>query len=163
MGDDLIPASNLTRRRPLRSSPRKRGQPRRKTVAMKRLTREVIAAGWDEAGGKPDPLESLPRPRRRSQCPTIRPCPFVSCRHHLYLDVNPETGSITLNFPDREPDELEDSCSLDVAAGGPLTLEVVGDILNITRERVRQLESLFLEKLRHSRKIRGLGIDAPLG
>ena len=40
---------------------------------------------------------------------------FVSCKHHLYLDVNPATGSIKLNFPDKEIWELEHTCALDVA------------------------------------------------
>ena len=31
-----------------------------------------------------------------------RPCPWVACKHHLYLDVNPETGSIKMNFPDKD-------------------------------------------------------------
>ena len=43
---------------------------------------------------------------------------FISCKHHLYLDVNPETGSIKLNFPHLEPWEMLESCSLDVAERG---------------------------------------------
>lgn len=66
-----------------------------------------------------------------------RPCPFVSCRHHLYLDV--VRGSIKLHFPDLDPDELDFSCSLDLAELGGLTLEQTGATMNITRERVRQL------------------------
>ena len=70
----------------------------------------------------------------------MRPCPYVSCKHHLYLDVNPETGSIKLNFPDLEVWEMAETCSLDVADRGGITLEEVGEILNLTRERIRQVE-----------------------
>ncbi len=54
--------------------------------------------------------ERLPvLPATRSQCLSFRsgnPCPFVSCRHHLYLDVNPESGAIKVNFPGLERLEL---------------------------------------------------------
>lgn len=79
-----------------------------------------------------------------------RPCLFVACRHSTYLDVNPETGSIKLNFPDREPWEMpaDASCSLDVAERGGITLEETGQVVNITRERVRQIERRALDALR---------------
>ena len=57
-----------------------------------------------------------PNAATRAECAEgPRPCPYVSCKHHLYLDVNPETGSIKLNFPDLEVDEMAETCSLDVA------------------------------------------------
>ena len=84
----------------------------------------------------------------RSEClRKERPCLFVSCKHHLYLDVNPETGSIKLNFPDMEVWELQETCALDVAERGGLTLEEVGEILNLTRERIRQVEAAGLKRL----------------
>ena len=70
--------------------------------------------------------------------------------------MNPETGSIKLNFPDLEVWELEDTCALDVADRGGITLEEVGEILNLTRERIRQVEVRGLEKLRESAD--GLGL-----
>jgi hypothetical protein len=89
------------------------------------------------------------RPRSRSECATgPRPCMFISCKHHLYLDVNPETGSIKLNFPDKEVWELGETCALDVADRGGITLEEVGTIMNLTRERIRQVETRGLLKLR---------------
>lgn len=95
-----------------------------------------------------DLLELAGRPRTRADCAsTPRPCPWVGCRHHLYLDVNPETGSLKLNFPDREPWELERSCALDVADSGAVTLDVLGRLLNVTRERARQIEIQVTEKL----------------
>jgi len=65
----------------------------------------------------------------------------VGCRHHLYLDVNPTTGAIKLNYPGKDVDEIGPTCSLDVAekAGG-LSLREVADHMQITLERVRQIE-----------------------
>ena len=64
------------------------------------------------------------------------------------MDVNPKTGSVKLNFPDKELWELEHTCALDVADKQGITLEEVGEIMNLTRERVRQLEARGLVKLR---------------
>lgn len=89
------------------------------------------------------------RPKTRADCVNgPRPCLFVSCKHHLYLDVNPRTGSVKLNFPDKEIWELEETCALDVADRGGITLEEVGAIMNLTRERIRQVESRGLYQLR---------------
>lgn len=91
------------------------------------------------------------RPRTRADCVNSpRPCVFVSCKYNLYLDVNPETGSIKLNFPDKEIWELEYTCALDVSEKGGITLEEVGEIMNLTRERIRQVETRGLEKVRHA-------------
>ncbi len=85
-------------------------------------------------------LDTL-RPTQRGQCADVpRPCPFVSCRYHLYLDVSPRTGSIKFNFPDLEVEEMRNSCALDLAEQGALTAEQLGETMNVTRERVRQLE-----------------------
>jgi hypothetical protein len=92
----------------------------------------------------PDGVE---RPRTRGECWTMeRPCPFVSCRHHLYLEVNPN-GNIKYNFPDLAPDELIESCALDVAELGPWRLEDVAEIMNLTRERVRQIQIEAMSQL----------------
>src|SRR5439155_1285797 len=77
-----------------------------------------------------------------------RPCPYVSCKYNLYVDVNPRTGSVKMNFPDKELWELAETCALDVADRAGITLEEVGVIMNLTRERVRQLEMRGLAKLR---------------
>lgn len=96
-----------------------------------------------------------PRPTTRGECREVgRPCPYVSCKYHLYLDVDPVSGSISLNHPDREPWELAQTCSLDVADAGGITLEQVGDYMNITRERARQIEVRSSIKLR--RKLRNV-------
>lgn len=69
-----------------------------------------------------------------------RPCLFPSCRHHLFSDVSPTTGSLKLNHPHIDLAEMMESCSLDTADSGPSTLEEVAVLLNVSRERVRQLE-----------------------
>lgn len=90
----------------------------------------------------------LHRPRQRSDCPTFRPCPFVSCRYHLYLDVT-RRGRLRINFPEKDLDDLEVTCALDVAEEGPKTLEEIGRIMGgISRERVRQIEQAALNALR---------------
>jgi hypothetical protein len=123
---------------------RRRTRPRSKTIAMKRLTREEL-----RVGAAMYPPVDIPRPTSREECRgEMRPCPWVACKHHLYLDINPETGSIKINFPDLEPWELKHTCALDVAERGGITLEEVGEIMNLTRERIRQVEVRGLLKLK---------------
>lgn len=98
---------------------------------------------------KPAAVAGMQRPGCRAECATSpRPCPFVSCRYHLYLDVNPRTGRIKFNFPGLEVSQIAVSCALDVAEAGPWTLEDIGGRLNITRERARQLAEQALGKIR---------------
>jgi hypothetical protein len=61
--------------------------------------------------------------------------------------VSPRTGAIKLNFPDLEVWDLGESCALDVADRGGTTLEDVGAIMNLTRERIRKVEVKALAKL----------------
>lgn len=129
------------------------------TIATRRMRASDRAAVVDDVG---------PRPRTRGDClpggtNAARPCPWVTCRHHLYLDVNPESGAVKLNFPDREPWDLVETCALDVAGNiddGGNTLDVVGRFLNVTRERVRQLEVDALKAVR--RRGLHLGSDQPV-
>ena len=119
---------------------------RARTMSRKQMAREHRKM---RARGEILEIVDYWRPTSRSECLEMeRPCLFVSCRHHLYLDVNPETGSVKLNFPDKEPWDLEETCALDVADRGGITLEEVGDILNLTRERIRQVEVRGLLKLK---------------
>ena len=97
------------------------------------------------------------RPFTRDECMSMpRPCPFVSCTHHLYLDVNNNTGAIKMNFPGLEIWEIPETCSLDVADRGGLTLEEVGAIVNLTRERIRQVETKGLMNMKKERRRLGL-------
>lgn len=139
VGEDGVPTvSRKVRRR------RRRERPRSKTIAMKRLTREEL-----RIGALMFPPVEDPRPSSRAECKSdVRPCPWVACKHHLYLDINPETGSIKINFPDLEPWDLKETCALDVAERGGITLEEVGEIMNLTRERIRQVEVRGLLRLK---------------
>jgi hypothetical protein len=158
---DVIPPERLLR--PDRNS---RARPvRAATVNMGRGMKEAVALGsrlmpypvWGEEQ----------RPRTRADClpggPNAqRPCPYVSCHHHLYLDVAKRGQAIKYNFPDLEPDEMKQSCSLDVADGGRASLQAVAELMNVVRERVRQLEDVIAARLRiggQGRKLREL-LDA---
>jgi hypothetical protein len=128
---------------------RQRRSIRARTIPVKRLTKEQL-----RIGRLLYPETDYWRPRTRGECPADRPCPFVSCKQNLYLDVNAVTGSIKLNFPDLEPSQMKESCTLDVADLGGITLEDVGEFMNLARERIRQIELLGLEKLRGVQELR---------
>lgn len=126
---------------------------RGRTLSRKQMTRDLRRRLRE---GIVDPEEQnlrqeleQARPQTRADCVNgPRPCVFVSCKYHLYLDVNPRTGSVKLNFPDKELWELADTCALDVADRGGITLEEVGTIMNLTRERVRQVETRGITQMR---------------
>lgn len=87
------------------------------------------------------------RPKTRAECENgPRPCPWVSCRHNLYLEIS-DKGSLKLVFPDLEPEAMEHSCSLDLAERGGMTLEDTAYAMNLTRERVRQLELMAVAEM----------------
>ena len=145
-----------------RRSRRKRAI-RAKTISVKRMTKRELELGrllYPE-------VEDVERPRTRAECSDApRPCPFVSCQHHLYLDVSARTGAIKLNFPDLEVWEMSETCALDIADRGGTTLEEVGAIMNLTRERIRQVEVKGLAKLaalRDMTALRDYVDEGPLG
>lgn len=116
---------------------------------------------------------TVTRPKTVGECRGgIRPCPWVSCRFNLLLDVD-ANGSLTLNVPKvgrrskiaRTDDDAVFEAASDAAVDAwfdeeqpvrsclideitdPKTLEEVGDLLCLTRERVRQIEIDALKKL----------------
>lgn len=140
LGDEVEGDEFITREQ--RRSRRKRDV-RARTISVKRMTKREL-----EIGRLLYPEEEYWKPRTRAECKDgPRPCPFISCKHHLYVDVSPRTGAIKLNFPDLEVWELSESCALDIADHGGTTLEDVGAIMNLTRERIRQVEVKALAKL----------------
>lgn len=75
-------------------------------------------------------------PRTRGDCADgPRPCPYAhACRYGLALPPGMDSVS---------------NCALDHAeAEGGMTLEEVGELLGVTRERVRQIEKRALSRLR---------------
>lgn len=146
--DDIPTNPELVR---LRSHKRRTvdGRDQPGSLTRRYLTKEerAIQAALDEAGDKFDPM-----PKTRGECGTVRPCPYVRCTMNLYLSVNDQTGMVKIHDPSIDPHEVPPnrSCALDIVDANPdgLTLEVCGDILNITRERIRQIEVAALKKAR---------------
>ena len=98
------------------------------------------------------------RPRTRGECGTERPCPWVSCKWHLAIDVTPSTGRITINQPrllrwlDGEcAPPSAPTCALDLADSGRVTLEEIAWTTDLSRERARQIESEAMRKIGRKR------------
>jgi hypothetical protein len=148
-GEPALEEEQITREQ--RRSRRKRDV-RARTISVKRMTKREL-----EIGRLLYPETGYYKPRTRAECVDgPRPCPYVSCKHHLYIDVSPRTGAIKLNFPDIEVWDMGESCALDVADRGGTTLEDVGAIMNLTRERIRQVEVKALAKLEALRDMMAL-------
>lgn len=80
-----------------------------------------------------------PPPTTRGDCLTggsneARPCPWRGCRWHL--------SSIQTRRA-----ETDESCVLDIADEGGMRLDEIGDVLGLTRERIRQIEAEALAKV----------------
>lgn len=106
------------------------------------------------------------RPRTRRDClpkggglGSTRPCPFVGCPYHLAIDVDHlgrvryvrEGLEVSLDDDGLEPCVLEtmpQTCALDVADWGGATLREIGDLYDLSRERIRQLEVAAAELFR---------------
>jgi hypothetical protein len=82
-------------------------------------------------------IEERPsRPTVRADCleggiNEFRPCPWIGCRY---------------NIAESQPDQP--TCALDVADEGGVTLEEIGAMMHLTRERIRQVEDIALRKIR---------------
>jgi hypothetical protein len=159
VGSAAVDTSGMSREQ--RRSRRKRSV-RARTISVKRMTKREL-----EMGRVLFPETDYWKPRDRASCAeAVRPCPYVSCKHHLFTDVSSKTGAIKLNFPDLEVWEMSESCALDVADRGGTTLEDVGAIMNLTRERIRQVEVKALAKLEaldDMASIRELVDEGPIG
>jgi Sigma-70, region 4 len=141
-GDKLKRKKGKTAERSLIRAKRKGARP--KTKLSRRLTKEE-----KKLSVMLDPWMHETLPDSRAECKYgYRPCPYVRCRYHLYLEVK-NNGAISGNFKG-EVCELADSCALDISEREHHTLDQVGEYLNLTRERVRQIESDALKKLKNS-------------
>lgn len=77
-------------------------------------------------------LTVLVTPKVRGDClpggvNEARPCKHTACPHHM---TRPQV-----------------SCVLDVTDNGPATLEEVGEIMGISRDRIRQIEGIAIRKV----------------
>jgi len=94
-------------------------------------------------------LEMGITPITRAECPTERPCPVTHCRLNLAgEDV----------YGGREP---LSGCVADILDAEPYrhTLDRIGDLFGVCRERVRQIEEEALGKLRAACEAEGLDPD----
>lgn len=98
-----------------------------------------------------EPLEQ--RPRTRGDCADApRPCPWVGCRYHLAYEVS-FAGGLKERFPGKELEELEHTCALDVADLGPQPLDNVAFLMNVSAERVRQIEAGAFESCKDTQLV----------
>ncbi len=96
------------------------------------------------------------RPKTRGDCENgERPCPWISCSANAYLDVKEHGKSITYNFPNIEPEDMKPnrSCTLDIADWGGASLTDIAAMMNLTRERVRQIQEIAIRKVRRHSSI----------
>ncbi len=120
---------------------------RARAIPNRRLTPAEITVGAHIDCDDELQADLAARPRVRSDCAAgSRPCPWVACRYHLYVHIN-HNGSLLLPYPNQEPWEIEHTCALDVAAQGGHTLEDVGKVIGVTRERVRQISNIAIDKI----------------
>lgn len=138
-----------------------RGSGRGLTVSMMRFSKRALMAARHAY-----PVDAHAfgegRPRTFEECcaiglGTTTPCPFVSCAHHLFLDVDESNGSIKVNFPEFDVIDIPRTCGRVIAesvdasvdrAAGLVTLDRLGELMNLTRERVRQIETKATSRLR---------------
>jgi hypothetical protein len=122
-------------------APQPRGRRRTRTVRAHSVSINRLAKSELEQGRLLCGDTEVSRPATRGECAEgERPCPFMSCKYHLYLDVSPRTGAIKLNFPDLEVSEMAETCVLDVADRGGARLVDLATVMNLSVERIRQVE-----------------------
>ena len=119
----------------------------KRTLGLRHIRRQAARRRTRSIG---DEEPTYWRPQTRADCQRVkRPCCFVGCRFNLFLDTLPEGG---IHFTKSEDvfdiAGMRQSCALDVADRGPLSLDDIGELEGLTRERVRQIEFSALSKLR---------------
>lgn len=141
---------------------RKRQRIRPRTISVKRLSKRALLEERARVAAElaADEYTPAPRPRTWGECQARgigtaeSPCAYVSCKFHLALDVSAQTGAIKVNAIDAIDSDgaldvraLPATCALHVAAMAGRTLDEIGDLLSLTRERVRQIETKGLRAL----------------
>lgn len=107
--------------------------------------------------GTLEPPDEPRRPLVREEClQGPRPCPWLSCRYHMFEVLARKSGKTSIKQIARWDEDriaelvesLPATCCLDlVAQGRELTLQETGLVLNLTRERVRQIQQMGEEQL----------------
>ena len=104
-------------------------------------------------------IEPLDRPLTRADCQPggehyHRPCPYVSCIHNLFIEVDEDTGDI-VGDPDADPWEQDPdrSCTLDIVDEHPngIVIEEISDVLQAKIDEMIETEERLLTKLREQR------------
>ncbi len=98
-------------------------------------------------------LEEPSRPRSRAAClGGARPCPWVSCRYHLAVEL-----VRTSAHEQRRPLEaLPETCALDVADGGGRSSDEVAALMGVSRQLIDLITSAALSKLSAIADVRDL-------
>lgn len=101
-------------------------------------------------------------PTTRADCPTFRPCPFVSCRYHIQHPVTDRHQAAAVLDPDDWQDDTP-TCALDVAdapdafahydpvtipADGMISLTGVARIVGTSRQNMQQMERRAMDRMR---------------
>lgn len=133
--------------------PGRSGRRAKKALGV-RCEEDMLLAEEKILGAFGDRVVHLPlaRPQTRGECRDLpRPCPFIACRHNLWSDVD-ERGGIVL----RVEAVVQTNCALDFVDDNPdgMTLDDVGKICGLTRERIRQIEEAATRKLGHLTRFR---------
>lgn len=118
------------------------------------------------------PLWATPRalPETRAECPETRPCPYVSCRHHMLIESVRRPGRVEIielsriavaiagKIPERWSDEqiaeileaLPYSCVLDAAAKEGLSQYEIAEALRVNRTRIEAIEAEASQKIKEA-------------
>ncbi len=120
--EQLVEKRSHAAHNPGERKPRVRGR----TISIKRYATKTLRWETIEANKILAELD-VQRPKIRADCleggsNAERPCPFVSCKFHLFLDVSERSGAIKINFPGLEIWEMNETCVVETSSepAGPL-------------------------------------------
>lgn len=101
------------------------------------------------ATGEPVAPRLARKPDTRAGCADVpRPCPFLSCRHHLALEVSPH-GNLSAPIEVWSEGLLRGpSCALDVAEDGEHSRDEIALLLRVSKETVRTEELIAMLHVR---------------
>ena len=128
------------------------------SASMWRLGSVLWAIGWVAE-------QRATRPTKRWECKSgPRPCPWIGCEYHLFVDVDVDNGSLwghpAIGFPRAMPDWIpvhstkthdterrllklfdddRDSCALDVAERGEHTNRETGEAMGLSIRQVKEI------------------------